>query len=160
MSRELMRTDDRDDAASDASQGSPDGGFLGGLRVVARIAVVVGAVASLGFMLRAGTDTPRLLLVAFVFWILSPFVFLAWAIKRSTRWSLLTRATLYWVTLVVTLGSLAFYGGVISPPAGSANAFVFVAVPAASVLILVIAVSMAALISRTPKATNDRQNDR
>ena len=107
---------------SEASRGRPDAGFLGLLRVVALIAVAAGAVGSLGLMLRAGRSTPRLLLVVFVIWVLSPFVALAWANMVSKRWSVLTRATLYCVTLVITLGSLAIYGElVVLRPAGSAN---------------------------------------
>ena len=87
-----------------ASPGRPDGVFLDRLRAVALLAVVAGAGSSLGLMLRAGRRTPRFLLVLFVFWVLSPFVALAWANMVSTRWSAVTRMTLYCVTLVVTLG--------------------------------------------------------
>ena len=121
-------------------------GFLGLLRAVAPIAVVAGAVGSLGLMLRAGRNTPRLLLVVFVIWVLSPFVALAWATMVAKRWSVPTRAALYCVTLVLTLGSLAFYGELVKRPAGSANAFVFVAVPPASWLLMAIVVPFAALI--------------
>ena len=116
---------------------------------MALIAVVVGAVGSFGLMLRAGQRTPRFLLVLFTIWVLSPFVPLAWANMASTRWSALTRATLYGVTLVLTLGSLAIYGEllVLKPP-GSPNAFLFVAVPPGSWLFMTIVVSIAALISR------------
>ena len=55
------------------------GAFLGLLRGMALIAVVAGAVGSLGLMLRADQRTPRFLLVLFFFWVLSPFVALAWA---------------------------------------------------------------------------------
>jgi hypothetical protein len=133
---------------SEAALGKPDGGVPGLLRVVALIAVVAGAVGSLGFMLRAGRSTPRLLLALFVVWVLSPFVALAWANQVSKRWSVLTRATLYGVTLFLSLGSLAIYGELVKRPAGSPNAFVFVAVPPASWLLMAIAVPMAALISR------------
>ena len=118
------------------------------MRASARIALVVGALGSLGFMLQAGRSTPRLLLVGFIFWVLSPFVGLAWADKRSQGWSALTRVTLYWVTLVITLGSLAYYGQILSPPAGSPRAAVFVAVPPASWLLMTLALLIAALISR------------
>ncbi|MEK6284282.1 MAG: hypothetical protein AABO57_00910 [Acidobacteriota bacterium] len=133
---------------SEASLGRPDGGLLGPLRAVALIAVVAGAGGSLGLMLRAGRSTPRLLLVLFVIWVLSPFVALAWANIVSKRWSVLTRATLYCVTLVITLGSLAIYGGVVLPPAGSPHAFVFVVVPPGSWLLMAIVVPIAAFISR------------
>ncbi|MEK6410571.1 MAG: hypothetical protein AABN34_26905 [Acidobacteriota bacterium] len=133
---------------SEASRGQPDGGFLGLLRALALIAVVAGAGGSLGLMLRAGRSTPRVLLVLFVIWVLSPFVVLAWANMVSKRWSVLTQATLYCVTLVITLGSLAIYGGVVLPPAGSPNAFVFVVVPPGSWLLMSIVVPIAAFISR------------
>jgi hypothetical protein len=117
--------------------------------VVALIAVVAGALGSVGFMLRAGRNTPRLLLVLFIIWLLAPFVVLVWANIASKRWSVLTRATVYCVTLVVTLGSLAFYSElVVLRPSGSANAFVFVVVPPGSWLVMAIAVPLAALTSR------------
>ncbi len=133
---------------SKASRGRPEGGFLGLLRAVALIAVVAGAGGSVGLMLRAGQRTPRFLLVLFTIWVLSPFVALLWANMVSKRWSVVTRATLYGVTLVVTLGSLAIYSElVVVRPPGSANAFLFVAVPPASWVFITIVVSMAALIS-------------
>ena len=143
-----MRINGPGETNSDASQGRPDGGFLSLLRAVALIAVVAGAVGSGGLMLRAGRSTPRLLLVLFVIWVLSPFVALAWANMVSKRWTVLTRATLYCVTLVITLGSLAIYGGVVLTSAGSPRAFVFVVVPAGSWLLMAIVVPIAALISR------------
>jgi len=116
---------------------------------VAFIAVVVGAVGSVGLMLRAGQRSPRLLLVLFTIWVLSPFVALAWANVVSRRWSVLTRATLYGVTLVVTLGSLALYGDVVRvTPPGSPNAFVFVVVAPGSWVLMTVAVAIAALVSR------------
>jgi hypothetical protein len=100
-------------------------------------------------MLRAGQRTPRFLLVLFTIWVLSPFVALAWANVVSTLWAVLTRAALYGVTLVITLGSLAIYGDVVvvAPP-GSAKAFDFVVVPPGSWLLMAIVVPIAALISR------------
>jgi hypothetical protein len=142
-----MSPDGSGEIASTARRGGPDGGFLDRLRAVALIAVVAGAAGSVGLMLQAGGRTPRLLLVLFVIWALSPFVALGWANMVSTRWSAITRATLYGVTLLITIGSLAIYGGLVSPPAGSPGAFVFVIVPPASWL-LVTMVPIAALISR------------
>jgi hypothetical protein len=118
------------------------------LRIVALVAVAVGTAGSLAFTLRAGVNTPRLLLIGFVVWILSPFAALAWAHLVSRRWSVLTRTALYGVTLMITLVSLAFYGEVFQPPAGSAPAFVFVAVPPASWFLLAIVVPIAAWITR------------
>jgi hypothetical protein len=130
-------------------------GFLGRLRAAARVAVVVGAIGSVGLMLRAGRSTPRLLLVLFVFWVVSPFVALAWANMVSARWSVMTRTTLYCVTLVITVGTLVIYGFDMRP-AESARAFSFVAVPPGSWLLLVVVVPVAALVSRTrsPRGTD------
>ena len=144
-----MIANDSRDRNSNASLERPRGDrLLDFLRTVALIATVAGAVGSIGFMLRAGERTPRFLLVIFFIWVLSPFVALAWANLVSRRWPVLTRAALYGVTLLITLGSLAFYGKLILPPAGSPRAFVFVAVPPASWLLMATVVSIAALISR------------
>jgi hypothetical protein len=143
-----MSVDGRGDERSPVVGAGSDGRFLGFLRAVAQIAMVAAAVGSLGLMLRAGRRTPRLLLVVFVFWVLSPFVALAWANMAAKRWSVPTRATFYCVTLVVALGSLALYGGLVAMPQGSAPAFVFVAVPPASWLLTAIVVPIAALLSR------------
>lgn len=120
------------------------------LRAVALIVVAAGAVGSVALTIGAGSNTPRLLLVAFVIWVLSPFVALAWANVRSQRWSGLTRATLYGVTLVLTLASLAIYGGLVKRPTGSANAFMFVVVPPLSLALLAIALGLAVQFSRQP----------
>ena len=128
--------------------GSPDGGGRALLRTLARIAVWAGAVGSLVLMLRAGQNTPRFLLVLFVFWVLSPFVAITWANNASRNWSVLTRMALDCVTLVITVCSLLIYAGVVMMPSGTAHAFRFVAVPPASWILLATVVPMAALISR------------
>lgn len=126
-----------------------DRGFLGPLRATASVAVVAGAGGSVGLMLRAGRhNDSRLLLVLFAVWVLSPFMALAWANMVSKRWSVLTRATLYCVTLVLTVSSLAIYANVVLRPPKSTPAFVFVVVPPASWLLMTIVVPIAALISR------------
>ena len=141
----------RDEMTSKVSRGRTEGGSLGLLHAAGLIAVLVGAVGSVGLMLHAGRNNPsRLLLVLFVLWVLSPFIVLVLANMVSKRWSVLTRATLYCVTLVITLGSLAIYGElVVVKPPGSANAFLFVVVPPGSWLLLAIVVPTAAFISRS-----------
>ena len=118
------------------------------LRAIALMAVAVGAVGSLGLMLREGQRTPRFLLARFMIWVLAPFVALGWANTVSTRWSVPTRATLLAVTIAIAIGSVAAYAWRnLVAPAGSANAFVFVIVPPVSVLLLPI-VPLAAWLSR------------
>jgi hypothetical protein len=122
---------------------------FGRLRAGALTAVAIGAVGALALMVRAGQRTPRFLLVLFTIWVLAPFVALGWANVISRRWSFVTRAALFGVTLVVAAGSAAIYGGsVIIAPAGSPHAFVFVIVPPVSFLLLAVIVPLAAWLSR------------
>jgi hypothetical protein len=136
------------ETAPQASQGSSTGVFIDILRAVSIIMLIVGVMGSLFFMFRAGQQTPRLLLILFTIWVLSPFVLLLWAHRVSKSWAVLTRCLLYWVTLIVSCASLAIYGEWINiRPVGSANAFLFVAVPPVSVLFITISVSIAAFIA-------------
>jgi hypothetical protein len=129
------------------NRGRTEAGFLG-LRVAALIAVLAGAVGSVGFLLRAIYRNPSQLLVVFLaIWVLSPFVALLWANVVSKRWLVLTRATLYGVMLVVTLSSLAIYAADALWPRSSQAAFVFIVVPPASWLLSAIVVPIVAFIS-------------
>ena len=145
-----MNMDGPGEITSTANQGKPEGRFFGILRIVALIAAVVGAAGSLGFMFREGQRTPRLLLIFFFFWVLSPFAALLWANIVSKRWSVMTRVALYCVTLVVALNSLLIYSELVHvKPPGAANAFLFVAVPPVSWALITIVIAIAALISRS-----------
>jgi hypothetical protein len=143
-----MHQADPSDITTSANQREPQQRFLGLLRTVVLIALVVGAAGSLVFMFRAGQQTPRFLLTLFTIWVLFPFAVLLWANMVSKRWSDLTRWTLYCVTLIIALGSAAIYGELIHlRPAGSANAFLFVAVPPISLLFIAMAVMTATFIA-------------
>src|SRR5262245_16570450 len=109
-----------------------DSRFLSVLRATALIALMVGAMGSLALMFYSGRNAPSVLLVLFTIWVLSPFVALAWANVSAKPWSVLTRTTLYSVTLVLTLGSLAIYGADAIRPRAAQAAFVYVVVPPAS----------------------------
>ena len=141
-----MTIDGPDEITSRASRARTDGGFLGLLRAGALIAVVAGAAGSVGLMLRAG-HPPLFLRVLFAIWVLSPFVVLLLADMISKRWSVITRATLHSVMLVITVSSLAIYAYVVLRPRTSTPTFVFVVVPPASWLLIAIVVPIAALIS-------------
>jgi len=79
-------------------------------------------------------------------WVLSPFMAVLLADVVSKGWPILTRAALYSVMLVLTLGSLAIYGDAALRPRAKA-AFVYVVVPPASWLLIAIVLPIAALIS-------------
>ena len=134
---------------SKVGQGNPEGGFLDLLRQAALIAVVVGAAGSVGLMIRAGRGSPqRFLLVLIGIWVISPFIVLVLATLVSRRWSVLTRAALYSVMLVITMGSLAAYGYDAVRPRKSQPAAMFVAVPPVAWLLIATVVPLAALTSR------------
>jgi hypothetical protein len=119
------------------NRGTPDVGFLGILRSAALIAVLAGAAGSVAFMLRAGRhNDSRFLLLLFAIWVLSPFIALVPAHVVSKRWSMLTRASLYGVMLVLSLVPLAIYGNVALGPPRAKTAAVFVVVPPASWLVI------------------------
>ena len=128
----------------------PEARFLSVLRAAALIALLIGAVGSVGLLLHTGRrkHSPGLLTALFAIWVLSPFVVLALANIASKGWSFITRATLYSVMLVLTLGSLAIYGDVALGPLTAGTVPVFVIVPPASWLLIGTVVSIAALISR------------
>jgi hypothetical protein len=143
-----MSINGRGEMTSKVSRGRSEGGFLGLLRGAALIAVLAGAVGSFGLMLHAGRRQRSLILIGlFTVWELSPFVALVCAHVVSKRWSVLTRATLYTVMLVLTLGSLAIYGDVALGPPRPKPAFVFLVVPLASWLLIAIVVPIAARMS-------------
>jgi len=119
---------------------------------VALIGLAAGAIGSVGLMLLAGRaahrNPPRFLLVLFAIWVLAPFMALAAADVVSKRWSAFTRATLHGLAVVLTLAPLAIYGHAVLRPPRSTPAFVFVAVPLGSWLLMAMVVPTAALISR------------
>ena len=81
---------------------------VAGLRRAALILLAAGAFGSVGVMGFVGRHQRSvLLLVLFTVWVLSPFAALAVGVALSNRWSVPIRRTLYTLTIVVALGSLA-----------------------------------------------------
>jgi hypothetical protein len=128
-----------------ASRGQSAGGER--LRAATLIAVLVGAMGSLGFVLYAGRRNESVVLrVLMVGWVISPFLVLLVAGVASRGWSALTRRALDSVMIVVTVGSLAIYGADALWPRKQA-AFVYVVVPPMSWLLTSAVVSIAAVVS-------------
>ncbi|MEO8680112.1 MAG: hypothetical protein ABI665_13755 [Vicinamibacterales bacterium] len=111
------------------------------MRELALVAAAAGAAGSVGFLLRARQHPPLFLLVLFVIWDLAPFVVLAAATTVSARWPVPTRTALYYLTLVVTLGSLGVYTYVVLSPGNPTPAFV--AVPLVAWLLMAVAGAIA-----------------
>ena len=108
--------------------------------------MVAGAVGSVGLTLYAGRHNPSRLLVAlFAIWVLSPFLAVTIASRRSSAFA---RGPLYGMSPILTVGSLAMYLHPAWRPSGSAPAFVFLVVPLVSWLLIAIVVVTATLVSR------------
>ena len=123
-------------------------GFLALLRRSALMAVLAGGVGSFGLMLYVGRRQSSLVLIGlFTIWVLSPFMALGYAREVSKSWPPLTRVTLYALTLLATLGSLAIYGNVAFGPPRPRPAFVFLVVPLAIWLLMAAALPLSALVS-------------
>ncbi len=107
------------------------------LRIMALIAMLVGAIGSLFYMFNAGhKQNSVILIMLFTIWVLSPFVGLLITDKISKRWKVLSRVTLYWLILVITVGSLICYSCAFGQ-LGAKPAFKFLVVPLISWLLLV-----------------------
>ncbi len=121
------------------------------LHRAAAAASVVGAVGSVALTLYAGrANNLPFLMILMSGWVLAPFMGYALASKYAGRWAASTRAALDGVIVLVAVGSLVLFArGALRPPA-SKPAAVFVAVPIAAWLLMLIAVPLTALISRRP----------
>ena len=117
------------------------------LRILALIVMSGGAIGSLCLMFNAGRNQSSVILITlFTAWLLSPFAGLLIAEKISKRWTALTRLTLYWLMLVLTLGSLISYSGAFSP-VGTKPAFKFLVVPLISWLLIVTVIPIVSRLS-------------
>lgn len=119
------------------------------LQAVARVALFIGAGASVGFVLYAGRNNQHVwLTVLFVIWVLAPFAALIGAAKFAKRWPVQSRALIYWAMLLVTLASVAIYANDAIHPRTSQSAFVFVIGPVGAWVVAAIGFLIAAVMSR------------
>ena len=99
------------------------------LRTTALIVALVGAVGSLYFMFSAGREQKSIILLGlFTAWILSPYIGFFILNKISNRWTVPARRSIYWLIIVLTIGSLVTYSGAFNTPE-TKNAFVFLIFP-------------------------------
>lgn len=128
------------------------------LRTTALIVALVGAVGSLYFMFGASRKQNSIVLLGlFTAWVLSPFVGLFILNKISKRWTVTTRSLLYWLIIVLTIGSLVAYSGAFNTPQ-TKNAFIFLIVPLISWILLIVAVLSARRLSRKTNVNSSNIN--
>jgi hypothetical protein len=113
------------------------------------MATEVGFVGSLGLVVYVGRYNPSYVLQAmFALWVSAPFVALLVAHVRAKLWSADARRTLCWLSLGVTVLSLALYGLVALHPPRTKTGLVFVMVPAMSWLLSIFAAIVSSLRTR------------
>ena len=110
------------------------------LRVTALLALIVGALGSIYFVMNAGRNNNSFILKGlFLIWILLPFIALAITEAIAKHWSVVGRKTIYWLMIIVTIGSLCGYSGIIHMP-NAKNAFIFLVTPLLSLILLLIVI--------------------
>jgi hypothetical protein len=120
-------------------------------RVLALIAILIGAVGSLILLFYAGHSQKSVILIAlFTLWVLSPFVGVLIADRISKRWTVITHMTLYWLILVITLGSLISYSEIFGQ-LGAKPAFKFLVIPLISWLLIVTVIPLVSRLSTNAK---------
>src|SRR4051794_13716558 len=87
------------------------------LPMLAVIVTVIGAAYSLYFMFNMGRNQKSILLIVlFTGWVLSPFVGLFIANKVYSHWKPSARVSLYWLMIILTIGSVVAYSGAFNTP--------------------------------------------
>jgi hypothetical protein len=116
------------------------------LQPIARGAILAGAVGSIGFLIRVGHGSPRFILTLIGIWVLAPFVAVSFVDAMSKRWPAVSRPILHAYMLVLAAASLVVYGAELVWPHKPA-AFVFVALPPLSILLMAIVIAATARTS-------------
>ena len=119
------------------------------MRKAALITAVVGGLLSVLLMIHTGRyNMPALLIVLIGMWVLLPYDALMVGNILSPRWSETTRVTLYRMTFLVTLVSVAIYASVAFGPPRPKPAFFFVIIPPLSLALIGISLLIAKRKSR------------
>jgi hypothetical protein len=127
----------------------------GFLRIITSLVLLAGAGVSLWLMLYTGRNNKSVLLILlFAGWVLSPFIAMLTANIISKSWPVPTRLTLYILILLLTIGSLLGYSGVLSPQ-GTKPAFVFLVVPLISWLLIAIIIPIARARARKTQGSDN-----
>jgi len=111
------------------------------------IVAITGGLASIGLLLAAARNTPRLLLILFIGWVVIPFAALVAANLYVPRWSTPYKTALSFATVFIAIVSVLVYGFFTIWPPASTPARTWLLVPAASWL-LMITLMLAAYLSR------------
>jgi hypothetical protein len=122
------------------------------LQAVARVALAAAAIGSLVLLFLHGRPS-AFLLILFTGWVLAPFIGLAWADRLSVRWAPSSRVWLYYLMIVIAVGSLTAY--VYDVASSFGRAVLFVAVPMVAWALTLITLPIAVLAGRRSSRTTE-----
>jgi hypothetical protein len=106
------------------------------LRLIARATVLVAAIGSLFLMFNAGRNQKStVLLLLFTVWVLSPFIGFLVIDRISGVWRNSARLSLYWIIILLSIGALIAYSGILIPQQ-TKNAFIFLVAPFVSWILI------------------------
>lgn len=118
------------------------------LSTVAFISVLIGVLGSLYFMFNVGRENKSVILTGlFTVWVSSPFVGLFMANGLLNHWKVRSRAPFYWLMLVLAVGSLIAYSGILIPPE-TKPAFIFLIFPLISWFLIMIVFLISQRVNR------------
>jgi hypothetical protein len=119
------------------------------LRETVRGALLGGAIGSVALMLYASrANTHTVVSLLFVVWVLAPFVALSFAEAKAHHWTPAVRTTLHWLALGIVVVTLALFMRRIYNVPRHQPAAVFVLVPPAAILVMVLTLGVAKMMSR------------
>jgi hypothetical protein len=84
--------------------------------------------------------------------VLSPFVGFFLATKTSNRWIIPGRSSIYWLMIILAIGSLVAYSGALTS-SGTKGAFMFLVAPFTSWVVIVIVFLISSRLSTKSKGT-------
>lgn len=126
------------------------------LQTIAFVIVIFGAAGSLYFVINAGRNNDSFILRGlFIVWVLSPFAALLIADHIFKHSLLLSRKAIYWLMLIVSLGSFICYSS--APYSSHPKAFIFLIAPLVAWL-LMITVTLTIAIFKSKSTENAGNN--
>jgi hypothetical protein len=114
------------------------------MRRAAMVTAILGGVLSVALMIHTGRySMPPLLIVLIGMWVLLPYDALTLGNILSPRWPEPMRGTIYRLTFLISLVSVAIYASVAFGPPRPKPAFFFVIIPPLSLALIGIALFVA-----------------
>ena len=128
------------------------------VRAVSIIVLLICALISMWLTIYAGRhNNSSLLVTMFALWVIFPFVILLIEFLISKSWTGRKQRLLYSLMIIISLLSLLVYSNILSP-AGTKTAFVFLAFPLLSLLVILALTPVFSLLIKKLKRQNKKSD--